>query len=141
MSQEHALCGSCQAVNSIPVGAPSFNCYKCGRTSTKPGLQQQPSQYQQAAPQQQTVVPQPPQTVIQQAPPVVQQTTVVQAPPTIVTAPVVGQRMAYGAYGGVYGGSGAGSFAAVIVFHSLIFVFFSYFLLCCFVGHDNGRND
>jgi len=102
---ERVLCGSCGATNGVPPGAPSFNCYKCGRTSTKPGLKQDPppTQYvQQQRPPQQATTQQPVQVVQQQQQPT---TVVVQQPATtVVAAPVVGNQLAYGAYGG---GSGA----------------------------------
>lgn len=51
----HVKCGTCGAINGVPPGAPSFNCYKCGKTSQKPGLAQQ-------KPPEQWIAKTPPQT-------------------------------------------------------------------------------
>jgi len=119
---EHVVCGqpSCKALNGVPPGAPSFNCWKCGRTSTKPGLQKQPVQYEAK----QTRAP--PQKAVQNAKPVqvvsggtsgTTQVVVVQQPQTqVVTAPVVGNQIAYSAYGG----SSSAAFATGVMAGALL---------------------
>lgn len=105
---ETVLCGSCGAKNGVPPGTPSFNCYKCGRTSTRPGLKQEPPP-KQYLPQQKKVKAKPVQQVSSSTTPNV---VVVQQPATqVVTTSTAGNQLAYGAYGGSTS-SGRGTAAA-----------------------------
>jgi ribosomal protein L37AE/L43A len=116
---ETVLCGSCGTKNGVPPGAPSFNCYKCGRTSTRPGLSKEapPKQYV-AKPVQKKVTAKPVQQVSSGSTPNV---VVVQQPQTqVVTTSTAGNQLAYGAYGGRSSSSAAAGAAAGFIGGALL---------------------